>query len=138
MEQYEKHTQMQKYSAELNKIYLDKKALWQVDYDWEGFQWIDPNDNDNSIVSFMRRSKAGEYIIAVSNFTPEVREGYRLGVPERGAYVELFNSDLEEYGGSGVRNEGELKTQEVGWHGRDQSIEIRVPPLATIYLKKSE
>ena len=127
---------MQKYSAELNKFYVENAAFWQVDFDWNGFQWIDPNDNDNSVVSFIRKAKDSEdYIIAVSNFTPEVRVGYRIGVPDKGAYVEVFNSDLEEYGGSGVRNEGDLLTQDVNWHNREQSIEIRVPPLATIYLK---
>ena len=136
VEQYEKHTQMQNYSKALNKFYCDNKAFWQVDFDWNGFQWIDPNDNDNSVVSFIRKAKDGEdYIIAVCNFTPEVRIGYRIGVPDKGAYVEVFNSDLEEFGGSGVKNEGDLLTQDVAWHNRDQSIEIRIPPLATIYLK---
>lgn len=127
---------MQGYSRELNKFYKENEAFWQVDFDWQGFQWIDPNDNENSVVSFIRKAKNEEnYIIAVCNFTPEVRIGYRIGVPEKCAYVEVFNSDLEEYGGSGVKNEGELVAQEVAWHGREQSIEIRVPPLATIYLK---
>ena len=136
VEQYEKHKQMQKYSADLNKFYLENKALWQIDFDWNGFQWIDPNDNDNSVVSFIRKAKdTTDYVVAICNFTPEVRVGYRLGVPDKGAYVEVFNSDMEEYGGSGVRNEGQLLTQEVAWHNREQSIELRIPPLATIYLK---
>jgi 1,4-alpha-glucan branching enzyme len=136
VEQYEKHTQMQHYSASLNKFYCENKAFWQVDFDWNGFQWIDPNDNDNSIVSFIRKAKdSNDYIIAVCNFTPEVRVGYRIGVPDKGAYVEVFNSDLEEFGGSGVKNEGDLLVQDVAWHNREQSIELRVPPLATIYLK---
>lgn len=136
VEQYEKHTQMQKYSAALNKFYCDNKAFWQVDFDWNGFQWIDCNDNQNSIVSFIRKAKdSNDYIIAVCNFTPEVRIGYRIGVPDKGAYIEVFNSDNEEFGGSGVKNEGDLWTQDYAWHNREQSIEIRVPPLATIYLK---
>ncbi len=136
VEQYEKHAQMQKYSQALNKFYCDNPAFWQIDFDWNGFQWIDPNDNDNSVVSFIRKAKdPKDYIIAVCNFTPEVRVGYRIGVPDKGAYVEVFNSDLEEFGGSGVKNEGDLMTQDVAWHNRGQSIEIRVPPLATIYLK---
>ena len=136
VEQYEKHTQMSHYSACLNKFYCDNKAFWQVDFDWNGFQWIDCNDNENSVVSFIRKAKdESDYIIAVCNFTPEVRVGYRIGVPDKGAYVEVFNSDLEEFGGSGVKNEGEILTQDVAWHNRAQSIEIRVPPLATIYLK---
>ena len=136
VEQYEKHKQMQHYSAALNKFYCENKAFWQVDFDWNGFQWIDCNDNENSVVSFIRKAKdAEDYIIAICNFTPEVRVGYRIGVPDKGAYVEVFNSDLEEFGGSGVKNEGELMTQEVAWHNRQQSIEVRIPPLATIYLK---
>lgn len=136
VEQYEKHAQMQKYSAELNKFYCENKAFWQIDFDWNGFQWIDCNDNENSVVSFIRKAKdEKDYIIAVCNFTPEVRTGYRIGVPDKGSYVEVFNSDLEEYGGSGVKNEGELLTKDIAWHNRNQSIEVRVPPLATIYLK---
>ena len=138
-EQYEKHTQMQNYSRALNKFYCDNPAFWQIDFDWNGFQWIDPNDNENSVVSFIRKAKdEKDYIIAVCNFTPEVRIGYRIGVPDKGSYVEVFNSDLAEFGGSDVKNEGELLTQDVAWHGRDQSIEIRIPPLATIYLKPSK
>ena len=135
VEQYEKHKQMQDYSRDLNKFYKDNPALWQVDYDWQGFQWIDCNDNENSVVSFIRKAKdESDYLIIISNFTPEVREGYRIGVPDKGVYEEVFNSDLEKYGGSGVYNEP-MTTQDVAWHGREQSIEVRVPPLATIYLK---
>ena len=136
VEQYEKHTQMQKYSAALNKFYCENKSFWQVDFDWNGFQWIDANDNENSVVSFIRRAKNSEdYVIAVCNFTPEVRESYRLGVPDKGAYVEVFNSDNEEFGGSGVKNVGEILSEDVSWHNREQSIEITIPPLATIYFK---
>lgn len=95
VEQYEKHTQMQKYSAELNKFYCENAALWQVDFDWNGFQWIDCNDNDNSVVSFIRKAKdESDYIIAICNFTPEVRVGYRIGVPDKGAYEEVIQGPL--------------------------------------------
>jgi len=134
VEQYEKHKQMQEYSRDLNKFYKDNPALWQVDFDWQGFQWIDCNDNENSVVSFIRKAKNGDYLIVISNFTPEVREGYRTGVPDKGEYIEVFNSDLEKYGGSDVYNEP-MKTEDVAWHNFEQSVQIRVPPLATIYLK---
>ncbi len=135
-EQYEKHAQMQEYSRALNKFYLDNKAFWQVDFDWNGFQWIDCNDNQNSVVSFIRKAKnENDYVIAVCNFTPEVRENYRIGVPDKGAYIEVFNSDDEKFGGSGVKNSGEILSKDESWHNRAQSIEITVPPLATIYLK---
>ena len=136
VEQYEKHKQMQAYSRALNKFYLDNKSLWQVDFDWNGFQWIDCNDNDNSVVSFIRKAEdSDDYLIAVCNFTPNVREEYRIGVPAQGAYVEVFNSDAKEYGGSGVTNAGSLLTEDFPYHNRSYSITLTIPPLATIFLK---
>ena len=86
------HKKMLEYSRALNKFYCDHKALWQVDFDWNGFQWIDCNDNENSIVSFIRKAEdPSDYLVAVCNFTPEVRHGYRIGVPEKGSYIEVFN-----------------------------------------------
>ena len=130
------HTKMQAYSKALNKFYCDNKAFWQVDFDWNGFQWIDCNDNENSIVSFVRKAEdSNDFIIAVCNFTPEVRQNYRIGVPSKGHYVEVFNSDDEAFGGSGVLNHGEIISQDVPWHNREQSITLTVPPLATVYLR---
>ena len=135
-QQYPMHKKMLEYSRALNKFYCDHKALWQVDFDWNGFQWIDCNDNENSIVSFIRKAEdPSDYLVAVCNFTPEVRHGYRIGVPEKGSYVEVFYSDDEAFGGSGVKNEGEIKTEDVKWHDRDQSIVLTIPPMATIYLR---
>jgi 1,4-alpha-glucan branching enzyme len=135
-QQYPMHKKMLEYSRALNKFYCDHKALWQVDFDWNGFQWIDCNDNENSIVSFIRKAEdPSDYLVAVCNFTPEVRHGYRIGVPEKGSYIEVFNSDDEAFGGSGVKNEGEIKTEDVKWHDRDQSIVLTIPPMATIYLR---
>ncbi len=136
VEQYEKHKQMQAYSRALNKFYLDNKALWQVDFDWNGFRWIDCNDNDNSVVSFIRKAEdSDDYLIAICNFTPNVREDYRIGVPDKGAYIEVFNSDAEEFGGNGITNAGSLLTEEVPYHNRNHSITLTIPPLATIFLK---
>ena len=135
-QQYPMHKKMLEYSRALNKFYCDHKALWQVDFDWNGFQWIDCNDNENSVVSFIRKAEdPSDYIVAVCNFTPEVRHDYRIGVPEKGSYIEVFNSDDEAFGGSGVKNEGEIKTEDVKWHDRDQSIVLTIPPMATIYLR---
>ena len=135
-QQYPMHKKMLEYSRALNKFYCDHKALWQVDFDWNGFQWIDCNDNENSIVSFIRKAEdPSDYLVAVCNFTPEVRHGYRIGVPEKGSYIEVFNSDDEAFGGSGVKNEGEIKTEDVKWHDCDQSIVLTIPPMATIYLR---
>lgn len=78
------HTKMQRFSKELNKFYCEHKALWQVDFDWRGFRWIDCNDNENSVISFIRYAEdQDDFIIVVCNFTPEVRHGYRIGVPEK-------------------------------------------------------
>lgn len=134
--QYEKHTQMQNYSRALNKFYLDNKALWQVDFDWNGFRWIDCNDNDNSVISFIRKAEDdADYVIVICNFTPEVHHNYRIGVPATGAYVEVFNSDAEEFGGSGVKNPVALQPENFPWHNSGHSIQLTIPPLATIYLK---
>lgn len=135
-EQYEMHTKMQAYSKALNKFYCENKAFWQVDFDWNGFQWIDCNDNENSIVTFIRKAEdSNDFIIAICNFTPEVRHNYRIGVPSKGSYIEVFNSDAESFGGSGVENTGEIASQDIPWHNREQSIVLTVPPLATVYLR---
>ena len=136
IKEYEMHRKMQAYSKALNKFYVDTRAFWQVDFDWNGFQWIDPNDNNNSIISFIRKAEdSNDFVIVISNFTPEVHHDYRIGVPAKGSYIEVFNSDGEDFGGSGVRNAGEIQSQDKPWHNREQSIKLTVPPLATIYLR---
>jgi 1,4-alpha-glucan branching enzyme len=134
--QYPMHEGLESYSRTLNKFYCDNKALWQVDFDWNGFKWIDCNDNENSVVSFIRKAKdSNDFIIVLCNFTPELRENYRVGMPSKGIYVEVFNSDDKGYGGSGVRNVGDLQTEDVPWHGREQSITLTLPPLAALFLR---
>ena len=136
VEEYPMHTKMLEYSRALNKFYKENRPFWEVDFDWNGFEWIDCNDSENSIITFIRKSdNPDDFIVILCNFTPEVRENYRIGVPKRGDYVEVFNSDAEEYGGSGVRNDGDLHTEDYSWHDREQSLVITVPPMATIYLR---
>ncbi|MBO6245083.1 MAG: 1,4-alpha-glucan branching protein GlgB [Anaerovibrio sp.] len=135
VEQYEKHTQMLEYSRALNKFYVDHKAFWEVDFDWRGFEWIDCDNADDSLVSFIRKAEDGSFIIAISNFTPEVRHGYRFGVPAAGVYREIFNSDAEEFGGSNVLNDYDIVSEDMEWQGKANSILVTVPPLATIYLE---
>ena len=135
VEQNEMHKGLQNYSRALNKFYLENKSLWQVDFDWNGFQWIDCNDNENSIVSFIRKAEeSDDYLIVLSNFSVNKREGYRLGVPESGAYEEVFNTDAKEYGGEGITN-SEMHAEDFPYHNRSHSIRLTIPPLATIYLK---
>ena len=119
----------------LNYIYKSEPALWQLDDTYEGFDWIDFHDADNSVVSFFRRSREGDVIVFAVNATPVVRNGYRLGVPERGFYREIINTDAETYGGSNVGNLGGVRSETREWMGREYSILIHLPPLATLAFK---
>ena len=134
-EKYEMHTKMLEFSKNLNKFYVENKEFWQVDFDWGGFEWIDCDNADDSMLSFIRRADNGDFIIAICNFTPAVRHGARFGVPKAGVYEEVFNSDAAEFGGSNVLNENDIPSQEVPWNNKAQSIQVTVPPLATIYLR---
>ena len=118
----------------LNYVYKTEPALWELDDTYEGFEWIDFHDADNSVVSFLRRSRDGEVVVFAVNATPVVRHGYRLGVPESGFYREIINTDAETYGGSNVGNFGGVQT-EARWMGREHSILIHLPPLATLAFK---
>jgi len=133
---YQNHKALHDYVKALNHFYLRYKALWQQDHHWEGFEWIDPHDNDQSIISFERRSKNGHRMVCLVNFTPVVRYDYRIGVPEGGDYEELFNSDDTRWGGSGVKNEGALPAVRQESHGRKYSLQLTVPPLAAVFLRK--
>lgn len=134
--EYPMHNKLHQFVKASNALYCDQAALWEIDCDWQGFEWIDCNDNQNSIISFIRKGKeVDDFVLTICNFTPVVRDGYRIGVPKNGTYLEIFNSDWEEFGGSNVRNEGEFASQALPWHGKEQSIVFTVPPLATIYFK---
>jgi len=119
----------------LNYIYKSEPALWQQDDSYDGFEWIDFHDADNSVVSFVRKSREGEMIVFIVNATPIVRHNYRLGVPRPGFYREVINTDAETYGGSNVGNLGGVQSEAVNWMGREQSILIQLPPLATLAFK---
>lgn len=133
---YDSHLSMHRYVRDLNHLYLREAALWELDHQPEGFAWIDPHDQKQSVATFMRKSSDPEdVLVIVSNFTPVYHEHYRIGVPYAGEYVELFNSDAGEYGGSGKLNSGKLKTEEIAWHDRPDSLHIGLPPLATVIFK---
>jgi len=134
--QYDLHCRMQKYVKELNFLYQKENSFWELDFDPEGFEWIDAHNYNQSIISFLRRGKEkGRACIVLCNFTPVVYHGYRIGVPYPGEYREIFNSDLTVYGGSGQKNDACLEASEDGWHNRPFSLEITVPPLAIIILQ---
>lgn len=130
------HQGVQRFVKDLNHLYQNEPALYEVDFDWTGFTWIDANDSDNSIFSFMRNARSvDEFVVVVSNFTPVPRHDYRIGVPKPGYYREILNSDSAHYGGSNVGNDGGRATEAVPWHGHAQSLSLTLPPLATIMLK---
>ena len=121
---------------ELNAFYKNESALFQYPFDHRGFQWIDYGDRENSVMIYQRNADHKEDIlIVICNFTPEVRNHYRIGVPYRGQWKEVFNSDDSEYAGSGLLNQGLLNTSPVKIHGRDYSISLNLPPLAVSVLK---
>ena len=135
IDDFENHKKTQDYFKSLNKFYKDNKALWELDYDYNGFEWIDADDNDSSIFSFIRRGKNdNEILIFVLNFTPVVRYDFRLGVPYMGEYKEIFNTDRVEFGGSGQVMNDTLIAEEVGINNRPYSIKIKVPPMAATVL----
>ena len=137
-EQYETHRHQQQFVRDLNRFYNDNAALWQRAFASEGFEWIDADNADQSIISFIRRGdKPGDELVILINFDVNAREDFRMGVPEWGVYEEMFNSDDERYGGSGVINTGKLKCQDEPWNGREQSLVVRVPPLGGMILKKT-
>jgi 1,4-alpha-glucan branching enzyme len=130
------HVGVQALIKDLNDLYSTTPALYEVDFEPAGFGWIAGGDIENSVVSFLRRGDAEEDLaIVVCNFTPVVRHDYRIGVPEAAAYEEVLNTDDARYGGSGVGNGGRITTERVQAHGREHSLSLTLPPLATIILK---
>jgi 1,4-alpha-glucan branching enzyme len=129
------HGGIHRFVKDLNRIYAAEAALHDVDFDPSGFQWIDCNDNENSVVSFIRRARSGEEVVAVVNFTPVPRDGYRIGVPAAGAYEELINSDAELYGGSNLGNAGVVFTEPLPSHGFGHSLRLQLPPLGCLLLR---
>ena len=108
--------------------------MWQVDYSWEGFQWIVPDDNQQSVIAFLRRDAAGKMIMIVCNFNPVLRQNYEMGVPNPGSYKEILNSDDPKYGGSGVTN-GTVRSKKGEMHGFEQHVSLTLPPLSTLYFQ---
>ena len=124
--------------GDLNRLYRDYAALHELDCSQDGFSWIDADDADHSIFSFCRKSRDGQTIVVVLNFTPVVRHDYRIGVPQAGSYGELLNSDAEIYGGSNVGNLGQIVAEDQPCHGRPHSLCISLPPLGMLVLEHSK
>jgi 1,4-alpha-glucan branching enzyme len=129
---YPRHAGIRRLVKDLNKLHRAIPALHDLDCGPDGFQWIDMDDVDNSVLSFVRKGANPGSILAVFNFTPVPRQNYRVGVPKPGFWKEILNSDGSEYGGSGQGSLARGKAESVPWHGRNYSVSITLPPLAAI------
>ena len=131
------HAGVQRLMRDLNHLYKETPALYEQDFVPAGFEWIEHNDAERSVISFIRRGHDDKtYLVVVSNFTPVAQKGYRLGVPQAGSYRERLNTDSAHYGGSNVGTPlGTATAQLIGWHGKSHSVLLDLPPLATVMLE---
>jgi 1,4-alpha-glucan branching enzyme len=135
--EYPPHAGLQQWVTDLNLFYREQLALFQIDFDPDGFEWIDTADSQRSIISFIRKGQsADDLIVVVLNFTPETLFNYEIGVPLAGSWKEMLNSDALKYGGSGKSNSNPLRASSQGKHGRPYSLTLTIPPLAVIFLKR--
>lgn len=130
---YDSHKKIQDFSRDLNKFYLSASPLWENDESWEGFSWICHDDYMQSVISFRRIDRNGKEIVAVCNFVPVARDGYRIGVPYEGVYEQAFSSDDVKYGGTGLVQNGKLKSEDYAMHGYEQSIVMDIPAMSVMY-----
>lgn len=136
IDEFPRHKQTQDFYKDLNNLYKTEKALWQLDYEHDGFKWIDADNKDQSIFIYCRMGEdKKDTLIVICNFTPKVYYDFKVGVPYLGEYYELFNSDASSYGGSGQVMDEVITASSQGWHKEKYSIKIKVPPMATLILK---
>jgi 1,4-alpha-glucan branching enzyme len=134
--EYAPHQGVQRLVADLNALCRREAALHEVDFEWQGFEWLDCTDAEDSVLSFIRRARnSNDYLIVVANFTPVIRESYRVGVPEPGLYREILNTDAETYGGTNVGNLGGVQSEPLPWSNLPHSLKLRLPPLAITIFK---
>ena len=134
--QWDSHKGLQRLVADLNRVYRAEPSLHQVEFDWQGFEWVDCHNYRDSVLTFIRKAKdPNDFAVVACNFTPVPRMGYRAGVPRGGQYREIFNSDSTFYAGSNIGNGQGIVADDIRWHDRDHSIEINVPPLGLVILK---
>ena len=133
---YDQHRQLQGFTRELNNFYSEHSELWEIDYSWEGFQWISSEDNCNSVIAFRRINSKGEEIIAVFNWTPNNFSSYKIGVPEKGTYKVLLDTSLAKYGGDKSRKDNAYKTKSQPIHGYEQNIDLKLHGLSALFLQK--
>jgi len=136
--EYQRHTEIKKWVEDLNRLYRSEPAIYELDCEPAGFEWIDGSDVKHSVISFTRKGKStGDIVLIVCNFTSMTHFNYKIGAPRGGSWMEVLNSDAKQYGGSGQGNLGGVKAATVPWHGRPYSLNITVPPLATVFFKSN-
>jgi 1,4-alpha-glucan branching enzyme len=134
--QYDRHAGLQRLVADLNRLYRSEPALHELDCHPKGFEWIDANDSQSSVLSFIRKGRSRDAIIVIAcNFTPVPRHNYKVGVPRGGLWQQILNSDSKEYWGSGLGNIAGMEAVPVPVHGRPYSLSLTLPPLAAVLLK---
>jgi 1,4-alpha-glucan branching enzyme len=133
---YAPHAGLQRWVENLNHLYRSEPSLYELDFSSAGFEWVDCNDSDQNVISFLRKGRAGDdFVLVACNFTPVTRFNYKVGVPRGGFWKELLNGDAREYGGSGHGNLGGVEAVPVSFHGRPYSLDMTLPPLSTVFFK---
>jgi 1,4-alpha-glucan branching enzyme len=149
LDQWADHEKLRRMVAELNRVYRAQPALWEQDFSPAGFRWVDASDADHNVLSFFRVARelarshepgadaVADLVVCAANFSPVAREGYRLGLPRAGRWLEILNTDAGEWGGSGTGNMGEVWATDTGWHGQPCSAELVLPPLGVLWMVPS-
>ena len=136
------HSGVQRLIKDLNNVYKNTPALYQLDCEQDGFEWLDHKNSEQSIISFIRYEQndmhSPQAVVVICNFTPNIHHNFKIGVPVAGQYIELINSDLKIYSGSGLSNTNGVTSQEVPWQNQAHSIDITIPPLSTLILAIKE
>jgi len=134
--EHDEHAGVRDLVRDLNSVYRDEPALWEVDFSHEGFLWLEPNDAMSNVLAWIRISREGtRKLVCVANLSPVPRDGYRVGLPSAGSWLEVLNTDSAYYGGGGVGNLGAVEAEERGWHGQPYSAELTLPPLGVVWLR---
>ena len=133
-----RHAGLLRWVEDLNKLYRNEPALYELDFEGRGFEWVDANDSECSVISYLRKDSAGRSVLVVANFTPIPRDNYLVGVPRGGYWLERLNSDAPLYGGGGIGNLGGVQAVPVSAHGRFHALNLRLPPLAVVFLQAAD
>ena len=133
--EHEENQQLHAFFKAANAFYKAESALWDIDFDWQGFEWLVPDDNHNNVVVFLRRDQAGNELLCAVNFSPNDYENYRVGVPPRKRYVPAFTTDAPEFGGSGFADTKPLTVKDTPSHGKEQSVTLRLPAFGAVFLR---